>query len=390
MHPIIIFSLILSFFVQESRAVRTGDQEEGSSSTMARTPSTALSTAAGDVPVEPTLSPPLKKRVEAFSAKLQAAAIQDPYVVCDLFEEFRQTLGRETEWEEIATAQGIQRWPWQVKSWQNAVGAQLFFNAAFNTPHQHLLRNALKPLLHWASEEEERLEEGYTSARSAVFKLMQRHSFMRRRAALFALAAAARLQHPIALLCLTEGLNYCNGGGGKGSFFTSNHTLIKCQVSQEGGREALCRFIKVPDIKEYVDLEGEALEDIKQLNAKADLGLVLYNVLAGIILERDAQLPYVPHELDRAIAECKIAADSGDPDGALNTSKLMYAAVCDNVKSQQPLELRDAYRNKAALYGNEAAYKNVSTQARLKSVGIPGTLRGIFKEVKRFFIKKIK
>ncbi len=365
-HFIILLGLFL--FFQESNAGKTDgspDAEEASSKPTAPRP-------------DPTYL--------QFSEKITAVSQKyDAYAYPVLLKEFRSLEFSEGLWKEIASKQSVEKWPLQT-SWKIAVGAQCFLDAAIDIPHQNLLRNGLSSLLSW-SFEEGGLEEFYIKATTRVYEIIQTHPYLRRRAALYALTAAARLQHPLARLFLTEALRCYDDPHDR--FLSGNHSLVKAGLSSKKGQEALHRFIAFPGIEKFVDLKDERdLKDTEKLRAKAQLGLPRYHVLLGDLLYAKAgaqyHFPYPPEIIDAVIEQYKKAANLEDSEGCLKVSSLMNEVSNRDIESTQPLDLMDHYEHLSAWHGNEKAFLYVNIQTILKQENIPGTPSAIFKAVRKF------
>ncbi len=364
-----MFLLFLCLYVQESNAgkMMAVDDTEESSSASTRAPKPSLKL----LPLED-----FSQKVKEFTQK------QDAHAFPELLEEFKKLEGEEATWESVAHKQGVERWLFQ--SWKGAVGAQLFLDAAINLPHQHLLRNGLKPLLSCSS-----IEEGYAEATAAIHEIIQNHPYIRRRTALYALTAASHLQHPLARLFLTEALRCYDGKPSR--FFKSNHFLVKVSLSSQDGKEALRHFIDVSGIDVFVDLTDERdLKNPKKLKEKTQLGLLHYNVLLGDLLYDNAQdySPYSPEIIDPVVQQYRIAADKGDFDAGFKTYELMSSISFLKIKSKQPFKLKNRYALYAAWHGNEKAYRYAHIMKVLDKKGIPGRNGDIFKAIRKFLVLK--
>ncbi len=372
-----IFLLFLCLFFQESTAGKTAGSLEDSEGL----PSTSAS-----IPKPVAKSFPL----EEFSQKVRLTAENhDAYAYLLLLEEFRKLDVQEVIWEEAASKQKIEKWPLQ-SSWKIAVGAQLFLDAAIDLPHQNLLRNGLRPLLSWVSEVGS-LEESYAEATSTIHEIIRTHPYIRRRAALYALTAAALLQHPLARLFLTETLRCYDDKPSR--FFRKNHYLIKAGISLEEGKESLRCFIDVPGIEGFVDLRNKMdLKDPDKLGEKAQLGLPHYNVLLGDFMDKKTRWNFScpPEIVDPIIKQYRRAADKGDFEGCFKVSNLMNAASGRRIKSTQPLEKQLQYLFLAAWHGNEEAFPYASVRNILEKKNIPGSKTAIFKAVRSFLTPKHK
>ncbi len=366
-----IFLLFLCLYVQESNAGKTDGSSDSDEETLSK----------------PTISKPNSAYLD-FSDKVKTASLEHgAYAYPRLLKDFNELEVPESVWEEIASEPSIEKWPSQ-SSWKVAVGAQCFIDAAIDIPHQNLLRNVLRTLLSW-SFKEGGLENIYAEATSKVHEIIQTHPYLRRRAALYALTAAAHLQHPLARLFLTEALRFYDDTHDR--FFRQNHSLVKLSLSSQEGQEALHIFISLPGIEDFVDLKDESdLKAPEKLREMASLGLSHYNVLLGEVFHKKARgyFTYTPEIIDPVIGQYKEAADQGDSDACLKVANLMSYVANEQVKSIHPLEKRLQYKFLAAWHGNEEACSYNHIGKILNQKNIPDTAKGIFKEVKSFLTPK--
>ncbi len=365
-----IILLYLCLFFQESKAGKDGGSLGDSD----------------EVPSSVTTSPKPNPAYLQFSQKVKEASQKhEAYAFPVLLKKFRELELSEETWEAAAAKQSVEKWPFQ-SSWKVAMGAQIFLDAAINFPHQNLLRNGLRPLLSWVSEAGS-LEENYAEATTTIHEIIQAHPYIRRRSALYALTAAAHLQHPLARLFLTEALRCYDDSHSR--FFGKNHFLVKFGLSSQEGKEALHHFIDVPHIEAFVDLRDERdLKNPEKLREKAQLGLPHYDVLLGDLMDKKSlsHLTCPPEITDPIIGKYKDAADKGDFEGCLKVSNLMSGIAAGGTESTQPLESREQYRLLSAWYGSENAGSYSHIRKILEKANIPDTGKSIYKAVKRFLI----
>lgn len=316
--------------------------------------------------------------------------------IIDAYYEFNE-IKSESDWqEEIVTYPAIQ---WDFQSLKNAVGSQLFFDAAINQPHQNLLRNSLRPLLAFASGEE-RLADSIGQAKSNVSTIIANHPYFRNRFTLYALAAAYHLGHPLAHLVLGEDLRYLyyeehkkEEGEDEDRFFSQSDQLLKIKL--KNSHQQLRQFISVDRIEAFTDLSVESLSEVSQLEQKALLGLTHYAVLKEITINpRLSVYCYDEETLKHVIDHFIEIGNQGDFDGYYNTAILIKRSI-DNKKIYKTDEevkkgyaLYDHYILLSYMYGFPVVSGRIPEEKVTRLKKEFGIYSSIFTELKKFIVPK--
>ena len=349
-------------------------------------------------PKKRALSPSVQPLDDLVQKMNKATEEHEIGTIITTYSEFKD-LASESDWQEEAEA--YPEIQWDSQSLKNAVGSQLFFDAAINQPHQNLLRNALRPLLGFSSGEQT-LEDSLEQAKGNVSAIITNHPYFRNRFTLYALASSYHLGHPIAHLVLAEGLRYLYNQehdeeeeDTEDRFFSQSDQLLKLKL--QNNRQQLRQFIAVDGIEAFTDLGVESLSDISQLEQKASLGLIHYDVLREI--KRNPRLSvycYDEETLKHVIDHFVEIGRQGDFEGYYHAALLIKGSI-DNKKIyktdaevQKGYELDDYYLALSYVYGFHRASKRLSEEKIDHFRQQNGIHKHIFKELKKFVVPRKK
>lgn len=225
----------------------------------------------------------------------------------------------DTSWEQEAKTSHVLAWE-SSSDLKSQVGAQLFWDAAIDEPHQNLLRQALKPLeiatvAAW--------QDTYDTCVKNIHDIIEAHGYLRLPARAHAISISGHYGNKVAQLFTLEFLRFLNPDDTH--LFQQGHFTVSFSLSNnESTRISLQTFL-APDTAAFVDLQGIELEDEEALIRMRNLGLPRYDVLLGDYyfrkLRKVGRLADQPRgNMDELLTYCRQAAEGGDPTGYLSIS----------------------------------------------------------------------
>ena len=200
---------------------------------------------------------------------IHAVEINDAQGVMSCYEQFQKL---DLDWEKEAFS--LQALPW-TSDYKKRVGSQLFWDC-IDTPHQNLLREALRSLTEVPSD---RWEETYSDSTKKIYEIISRHPYFCLPARACALAVSAHYDSNISKLFILEYLRFLNPRDG--SFFKRAHHILNISFRENrDAQEALKQFLHMIT-KDFIDPPEKNLNDRPTLEKMSELGLPHYDILLG-------------------------------------------------------------------------------------------------------------
>ena len=204
---------------------------------------------------------------------------------------------------------------------KSRVGAQLFFDAALNMPHQHLLRQAVRPL---GTARPDEWEKTYIQCLERMYTIIKDHVYFHLPARAYAMAISGSYGNRMAQLFTLEFLRFLNEKAAS-SLLRKGHLLLSESLSkEENARQALQTFL-IPDTRDYVDLQEKDFNSEEALKRMVDLGLPRYQILLGDYYFRTKAHHRLSMETSRECIDLLLkhfqkGVEEGDPTGYLGIS----------------------------------------------------------------------
>lgn len=239
-------------------------------------------------------------------------------------------------------------------NWKTVIGGEIFFSA-LDEPHLNLIKQALHPL----KEVDGGWEEAYEHVRSAVFKIIKRHTRFHHLGLLQSLAISATFNHPIARLIVGEYMHLLNESlplvsKDTSNFLNQNRRFVS--LALVGSREVLSSFLG-SDTSMFMDLAGEDLKDRGKVLAHSRLGLSYYDrVLGDMCLQLDEfNNPSIKDssasDIEKALRNYENALEKNDPKASYVIANTLREAV-----TEQKMKLDPNVHEEYICYAREEGY----------------------------------
>lgn len=223
-------------------------------------------------------------------------------------------------WEQEAETLHVPTWESSL-DFKSQIGAQLFWDAAIDTPHENLLRQALKPLVIAPSSE---WEATYNNCIATVSSIIKTHKYLHVPARAYAIAISAYYGNPIAKLFTLEFLRFLSPEDE--GFFRKGHFTVSYNLKNNDCCQSSLREFLSPNTTAFVDPEDKELDNEDTLIRMSNLGLPHYHILLGDyyfrkMLPITSQTPQ--EDIDRVLQLSQAAINGGDPSGYLSQSGIL-------------------------------------------------------------------